>query len=284
MKLIIKYFWIFVFLLIPLLSNSQTFSSKKAQELRVEKNYKMAALEYERIVFNSNSPIEITDALLKKSYCQKIDNDFEQALLTLGRINKRGLNDSIRNLIYYEKALLSYLIGDFNSSSSEINKLEFFVDDSTLLNQVLFLKILTLNEQRKWKESKNVFEKYSNIYDLNIDADSLYSKIDNLKSSKTAMILSAIIPGSGQIYAGKPFNGIANVVLEGITIAFTGYCFVNGIYATALITGTNYIFRFYIGGIINSKNLVSNRNEREIKEFTETIKMIVLEKEKLLDY
>lgn len=282
MKLIIKYFWIFAFLLNPLFTNSQSLSSTKANELYDAGNYKMAALEYERIAYNSDSSTERTEALLKKSYCLKMDNDFEQAQSTLIRINTRGLNDSIRYLVYYEKALLSYLTGDFSSASSEINKLEFFIEDSAMANQALFLKILVFNEQGKWEESKAAFKKYSAAFNLNIDADSLYSEIDDLKSERKAKILSAIIPGSGQIYGGKPFNGITNIVLEGLAVAFTTYCFVNGIYVSGIISGTNYIFRFYIGGIKNSGNIVMQRNKLKTKEFTETIREIILEKEKLL--
>ncbi|MCF8296716.1 MAG: hypothetical protein K9J13_04150 [Saprospiraceae bacterium] len=282
MKLTIKYFWIFVFLLNPLLSNSQSSGSSKANEFFDKGNYKMAALEYERIVYNSDSSAERTVALLKKSYCLKMDNDFDGALSTLNRINTRGLNDSVRYLIYYEKALLSYLNGDYNSTSSEINKLEFFVEDSALTNQVLFLKILVLNEQGKWEESKDAFKRYSSAYNLNIDSDSLYNDIDDLKSEKKARILSAIIPGSGQIYGGKPFNGITNIVLEGLSIAFTTYCFINGIYASGIITGTNYIFRFYIGGIKNSGNIVKKRNEFKTKKATKSIRDLILAQEKLL--
>ncbi|MFC2111157.1 hypothetical protein ACFLQ5_01755 [Bacteroidota bacterium] len=262
----------------PLLSSSQSISSINANELFDVGNYKMAALEYERVVYNSKSTKERTNALLSKSACFKMDNDFELALSTLYRINTRGLHDSIRYLVYYEKALLSYLTEDYNSASSEINKLEFFIDDANLSNQVLFLKILIFNEQEKWEESKDAFKKYSEAFHLNINVDSLYTSIENLKSERKARHLS-IVPGLGQIYAGKPLSGITSILLEGLSVAFTTYCFANGIYINGIIAGINYIFRFYIGGIKNSANIVKHRNELQTREFTETIKEMILAKE-----
>ncbi|MFM9946507.1 MAG: hypothetical protein ACKV1O_01085 [Saprospiraceae bacterium] len=86
------------------------------------------------------------------------------------------------------------------------------------------------------------------------------------KSPKTARVLSMILPGAGQFYAGDYKNGINSLLLN----ALLGYWFVStGIsytFVDAAATVTPWLFRYYGGGIRRAGEILEKKKEAKLRK------------------
>lgn len=86
------------------------------------------------------------------------------------------------------------------------------------------------------------------------------------KSPKTARILSTILPGAGQFYAGDIKNGINSLLLN----ALLGYWFVaTGVsftFVDAAATVTPWLFRYYGGGIRRAGEILEKKKEEKLRK------------------
>ncbi len=86
------------------------------------------------------------------------------------------------------------------------------------------------------------------------------------KSPKTARILSMVLPGAGQFYAGDIKNGINSLLLN----ALLGYWFVaTGIsytFVDAAATVTPWLFRYYGGGIRRAGEILEKKKEERLRK------------------
>jgi hypothetical protein len=80
-----------------------------------------------------------------------------------------------------------------------------------------------------------------------------------VKSPALAGVLSAVLPGSGQLYSGSLSAAAVTFVLNGLFIGATVELARDKHYVTAAAAGTAASF-FYVGGIINAADLARRRN------------------------
>lgn len=100
------------------------------------------------------------------------------------------------------------------------------------------------------------------------EALALVQDYENLpqKSETLAAVLSAILPGSGYVYAGRYGDGLSAFLLNALFIAGTVTAVNNELYATSALTG-GIGLPFYIGNIYGSMNAVKKHNSGLKREF-----------------
>jgi hypothetical protein len=81
------------------------------------------------------------------------------------------------------------------------------------------------------------------------------------KSPALSGVLSALLPGAGQVYAGSLQAAAVSLVLNGLFIAATVELARDDRYFTAAAAGTAASF-FYVGGIMNAVDLARRRNDQ----------------------
>ena len=81
-----------------------------------------------------------------------------------------------------------------------------------------------------------------------------------IKRPALAGALSALVPGSGQVYAGSWQAAAVTFVLNGLFVAATVELASRDMYLSAAATGTAASF-FYVGGIMNAVDLARRRNQ-----------------------
>ena len=87
---------------------------------------------------------------------------------------------------------------------------------------------------------------------VSLNSECEIEKIKNKKKSPLfAALLSCIIPGLGQIYAGDLFRGVA--ILAGLGLSF---CLM------ALIIGLFTFFGLWIFAVVDAYNMVKKQNEK----------------------
>jgi hypothetical protein len=95
------------------------------------------------------------------------------------------------------------------------------------------------------------------------------------KSPAFAGVLSAILPGAGQIYAGSLQAAAVTFVLNGLFVAATVELARDEKYFTAAAAGTAASF-FYVGGIMNAVDLAKRRNERDSEDEANALEKLLV--------
>jgi len=95
------------------------------------------------------------------------------------------------------------------------------------------------------------------------------------KSPAFAGVLSALLPGSGQLYAGSLQAAAVTFVLNGLFIGATVELARDKQYVTAAAAGTAASF-FYVGGIINAADLARRRNRIAQQPYADELEELLL--------
>jgi hypothetical protein len=95
------------------------------------------------------------------------------------------------------------------------------------------------------------------------------------KSPALAGILSAVIPGSGQLYDGSLQAAAVTFVLNSLFIGATVELARDKQYVTAAAAGTAASF-FYIGGIINAADLARRRNRLAQQPYADELEQLLV--------
>jgi hypothetical protein len=92
-----------------------------------------------------------------------------------------------------------------------------------------------------------------------------------MKSEKTALMLSLVLPGSGQIYADNLSRGFVDFLVN----LGSGYLFYNAIkqqkYVDASLIFLFLINRFYLGSLNNAQKSAIEHNEKYLREWRENV-------------
>ncbi|MFN5831344.1 MAG: tetratricopeptide repeat protein [Bacteroidota bacterium] len=260
--------------------------SRKADSLYQVKQFQLAGIYYDQVVYLAQDNITKTKALLNKADCYLERKDFTKAEAVLSRIFYADLNDSLIYLSRYKSALASYLNGNFSEAASQVIQARSFIADTTLVVNIFPLYVLILNESLKYVEAKEVLLSYiktTHRDSINKSAMlrevELYyqnNKIPHLKSPEKAKKLSMFLPGTGQLYAGYFWEGALNVGLQLFGLGFTGVCVYNKYYFTGGLIGFAIFQKFYGGGMNRAQFLTEKRNYKITRRFNDGAKKLVL--------
>ena len=251
----------------------------EANALFKELKYYQASLAYERIVFTAVDELTRARANLKRTECLKQVGQYDKAIHCLERISMPLVPDSIRAQTLYQMALVSYLNGRFKEAEYHINRLERTPNAAVIIADSKLIKLLTLNELLKWEDAKAIALEMAAIAPTT-QRDSVtqlietwYSKkgLPKLKKERRAELLSTFFPGSGQVYVGKPLEGLFNFTLQVATIAYSVFNILSANYISAAGVSVTLFRTFYTGGITRTKFLARQHNHRVVREFNDKV-------------
>lgn len=266
-------------------SNNSPFS--KADSLVKAGELNWALMEYERIIYATTDNVVRTNALLKKSECYILLQDFKSAEKNLQRIFYSGLSDSLQYKAHYNAAFYAYLNKNYNQSISELVIIDNFLPDS-IKTQSYILYALVLNENREWEKAKEKLQQWTNYTYANntILRDSIINKISELYNSKNypkykspekAHLYSSFVPGLGQLYSGYLADAIFSVLMQltGIGVAAYGIL-VAKYYVTGFVLGYGIFQRFYISGTKRAEFLAKKHNYITARKYNDQLKDFLL--------
>ncbi|BAV04262.1 hypothetical protein [Filimonas lacunae] len=246
-----------------------------ADSLYQQQQYFESAVFCERVLFEQGNESEVVQqAILLKMQCYKKQQAFAKAagfgMSMQGRIH----NDSVRQNLHADIATCYYLAGDFEKVIAETDKTQVLFQQNTHAGWMSLLKILSLNELRRWNEAALLYKQQSMVY-----SDSLpdyYAKLPRQKSEKRAYWLATFIPGGGHLYAGKPWEALASIVLQGAGVYYGINSWINDYYINAWLIGGGLTGTFHMGGMARAQELVRIYNRRKANEFNQKVKDALL--------
>ncbi len=277
--------WACMFLLTVFSTKAFTQTREAADSLFAIQQFDQASLMYERAIYERpGDALFLATTLLSKANCLKAQQKFEQIGSLLSRIDLSVLSDSLKQEIYFQKALGYYLSDNFELAEKNILpsfNLESF-HTNTQLNSVLLYTFI-LDELGKWNQAHQVMSDYiqnnkmfttENKIVLKQTLDSIYnpSLQPTLRSIKKAKTLSLIFPGLGQAYNGDYEKGILNLLLTGGSATFGVYNVLQANYITAATAGVYLFLYFYLGGANQSSYNVPTKNYIKKRKYNDQLK------------
>ncbi|TAN19460.1 MAG: tetratricopeptide repeat protein [Chitinophagaceae bacterium] len=263
------------FLCVPFLIKAQGNIFDYADSIHHAGNYPLAAIEYERVAFENESPHIKAEATVKAATCMKMQGRYDEAASLLDAVNLEQLTDlPLKYRILFQYALNTYLAHELNTSFSTWQSLCHYFPDSSKNEDVLFMKILCLNELQQWKEADTLYKQLMEKYGPSEALPNPYLEIPKLKDPDKAEKLSAYLPftGAGLFYAGNIPEGILSIVLQAGFIAFGGYSILMKRYITGVLIGVGGYAAFYHGGVRRAKWLAERYNEKKRIQFNAAVR------------
>lgn len=275
--MIIRYFLISIFLCGAFLTKGQEQKIFVADSLFAKKDFLEASIEYERVIFNQSDNSLINKAKYKKGLCYRHLNRYEDALGELNRVNLFNIADTMKTKVLYEKAFNLMLNENFQEALMNIRRINEEQLSKSTYNNILPLKILILNHTRNWEKAHKTFNQwieslsYTQIEKENWkDSVTEFYAESNLPknySEEKARNLSRFIPGAGHSYAGHTLEGIGNFMLNGATVGFGIHQIWYGFYFTGYIAGLGVFYKSYFGGMERAAYLANKEKDKEMTEF-----------------
>ena len=257
---------------------SEAISSEKsdidyADSLYNTGNYFEAAIEYERTFYYSKDVQIKNQSLYRKALCYKRLGNYQESFRSLERISYFGVSPEKRDLYQYESALMAYLVDEYVKCNKYLVLLSSAELDSAMQVNIFLLGALNSVMIKDFDQSRNYSKKYISSVNFGNELDTvrlsvLFSKknLPKLKNEKT-LFWVGLVPGFGQIYAGKPGEGITNSLMNAAVFTFGVYQMINGFYFTGYFVGALSINKLYFGGRSRAEYILKVRNQEKLKSF-----------------
>lgn len=192
-------------------------------------DYKNAASYFDLAYFEAKSDSLKNEILLQKTSCFLLQKKYNFALVELYNLPENvSLEQQQKQSFYF--ALTHFALNEFDKSKQ------------------FFLQAIDKNNIEQKNKIEKLFEKNA--------------KIDRLKP-KTAKILSIIVPGAGQLYAGDVKNALNSLLLN-TALVYLGIVVAQdfGVW-DAIFTVLPWYQRYYSGGYNNAEQIAINKIKRK---------------------
>ncbi len=272
--MIIKYCLICISLCAISSIDAQDADIATADSLFNAQQYFESSISYERVLFQNNANWQVNyQCVTGKLNCLKKQCKFKEAVTFIGDYLNQGMPDSILPKLLYEQALCSYLAKNYENTVSLNDQVSNTYPHYPGIPNLRLLKILSLDELQHWDEAKTNYAAFVKDYYKGLaPLPNLYEKFPHLKSENKAQWLSTLIPGAGQIYAGKPLEGLASITIQGVAIYFAIISWEEKYYISAWLGGVGIFGSFHSGGVRRAEYLVKEYNAKKIQGFNAAIK------------
>ena len=232
-------------------------------------NYDAAITEYKRFIFFHPDDIRVAQIYDKIGLAYRTQGLWEEAILALKNAVLNANTDEEKSQFQLNLAVTLIASKNYDLARLELVKVMLRNTSEKTYERSLFLQAVTYIYQYRWDDARKVLKDYTTDESL----DQFLEKAINLpqKSTTLAKVLSAVIPGTGQIYAGRWGGGLNALGLNGALGYVTVDAVLKGYYIDAVLW-TYFIFRrYYMGNLYRSGTAVETYNQEKSQRTAENI-------------
>ncbi len=244
------------------IGQTQTQLLELANQAMKAQQWMVAKQAYNRVLYFTDSPtikVECATSLYEIESSQK---DYTSALRRLKEASLYETDATKKDILVLQQVQLLILQQDIKRAKFEL--LQLFPDSSEPIyyDYQLLTGIIALAEER-YDEAKSAF---SNIMKTDADKQELEEIMQHmrkkLRKPRVAKLMSFIVPGSGQLYAGDVKNAVNSFLLVGVLGGLFASTAITYNFWTALLGVAPWFQRYYAGGIKRAGMITKARNER----------------------
>lgn len=245
-----------------------------ADQLLRSGDYYSAVTEYKRFIFFNKDHMAVAEdehvsyAFYNMGLAYRAYGDWQSAIDAL---SESILTTAIPDVADERRITLAGTLiasGNYSLARLELARvLEFSRSPSLRLKAIYFSGIASLY-MFDWDSAKKAF---NNFYSMHADekAEDRAKKVESIltqaeagyRSVKLAKVLSAILPGAGQVYAGDWRDGLNAFILNGSLFGLVIHSLYKKDYKSALLIFSLLTSRYYLGNIYRAGMDVRRYNE-----------------------
>lgn len=237
-------------------------------------NYEAAITEYKRFLFFHPENIQAATVYHKIGHAYREQGLWQEAILAMRNAVLHADDKDTKSEYQLNLAVILLASQNYDLARLELIRVALRNPSGTLHQRSLFLQAVAFIYQFRWEEAQEILNDETLLtYATDEKLDILFNVAINQKkkSTRIAKVLSAILPGTGQIYAGNWRGGLNAFLLNGAL----GFVAVDGIldqnYLDAFMW-TYYIFlRYYRGNVSRAGRAVDEFNENASRRAADNI-------------
>ncbi|MDQ1317017.1 MAG: hypothetical protein QG641_784 [Candidatus Poribacteria bacterium] len=248
-----------------------------ADNLSKQGKYDEAITEYKRFIFFNPDYADNSQVFYKMGLAYRAEHDWHHAIDAMETSITLTQNPEIANERRLSLATTLIASKNYNLAKLELVRILDSTKDNSLSRKVLYFSGIASIYSFDWDAAKKNF---NDFYDdsSNKSAKELNSvllRVKSYKSTTTAKILSTIIPGAGQVYAGNWHDGLNAFILNGVIIGFIANSVYKKDYRDALLITFLLSYRYYKGNIYHAEKDVEKYNEAvDLRTAKELLKIV----------
>ena len=269
-----------VLLCVPAYGQNLADTYALGEKMLVLQQYEAAVQLFERVIFFDSSRIYTHQSFLHTASCYQELTQWKKAQQYYNLAYYSTTDPKQQADIQFRQVSIHLLSGNYLSAQEELLALESQLPEE---------------EQKRYQFYAGITAFMSNQYDSALSHFQAYTGEDsaaqgallqlfrrNEKISrlnpKTARILSYIIPGLGQFYAGDLKNGINSLLLTGGLIVLAVHLGITVAPVDALLTVGPWYLRYYQGGVKNAERITRNKQKRKrAKVYQDLLRLLALQ-------
>ena len=240
---------------------------KLGDAFMAEGEYYRAITEYKKLIFLFPASRQVVDAGFRIAMAYYRGEEYESAVRAFAAFQAHHPGSGYAPQAGYYEGMSHLWLNRPEKAESSFSRVVAAYPDSDSGRRALLGKSLIRFDRKDTAGCRRQLERYLADYPGDERAHNVSEAITMLdrnrepaqKSPLTAGLLSALIPGSGHVYAGHYGDGITSFFLNGLFIAGTVMSVKQENYAVAGLVGTIGL-PFYIGNIHGAANAANRYN------------------------
>jgi len=228
--------------------------------------YDAALTEYKRFLFFNPGHPETWRIYERIAACYRALAQWPKAAAWYAESARNAPAEGERADMEIEAAVTELAAGSFSAAEFRLLSLRSFTPPEALAGRdALFLGILYVLTDRP-DEADRELGAYAALLDESrraaVEEILERSRHAPRRSPRTARLLSMVVPGLGQLYAGDALDGLNSLFVNGASAALIVWAILAERYAEASLAFSYLFLRTYTGGRSNAGELVIARNEK----------------------
>ena len=232
-------------------------------------NYDAAITEYKRFLFFNAEHPRSGEVQFKIGLAYRAQKWWAEAAEAMIAAVQRTTETELQAERRVELAVTLIASGAYNLALVELIRVDMQSQSAQLRQRARFLRGIAYLYQFKWEQARSVFLAYFDAIPSAAGAaaeiDTFFAEALNLpqKSEKAARLLSTLLPGLGQTYAGDWKNGLNALLLNGLLGYVTLDAAIDRDYDDALLSFFFLFYRYYGGNRYRAAEAAQAFNDRE---------------------
>jgi tetratricopeptide (TPR) repeat protein len=221
------------------------------------------------------------EALHRKAILLMNAGRLQEAAEVLDRICNDTMSDSLLFRTLFLQATACYGLHNYQRADAAIEKAKSQIQDTALIAHIYFISSLINIQLDKWEQATADVEAMKSRTGDTTSVSWFFRDKPALKSKRKSRMLSYLIPGAGQAYAGRSGSGLVSLAGTTGSATFLVLNAIGGMYVTSATAGLWLFTRFYFGGAENAVRLTELENSDRLygykNQVIERLKCIYLD-------